>query len=278
MSKTIRFGAQGSIVAIKPPQWGYKVDVQLPLTINPVAGHTYGIRDDGATYDGRLCRCSFLLNATDSNSLQDFFMDPAKGRGESVSLSLGTNSGFYPGGPDKGDAGNFTIAGTNLVPSGMLHKPIKWFDMSLDAQILSCPTYSLPPQRSQGNLQIGGVSGLRYPQDGYGVEVGSSCLIVPGMANTVAVVDIGTDADTCETVVRLTGNTANMAALINEFVTNIRGNDFSIITQANNYPYGRLKGGAGTFTSQLISNVLSFTHYGFDQWMVEFRASLRAVA
>ena len=103
-------------------------------------------------------------------------------------------------------------------------------------------------------------------------------MIVPGMAGSISTIDRGTDADRYESEVKLTGNTSKMAALANEFVATIRGNDFSIITQASNYPYGRTKGGAGTFTSQLISNILTFTHYGFDQWSMGFKASLRAVA
>ena len=280
MSRYIRFGAGGSIISVRPPQWGYTVDVQLPLTINALAGHNYGSWDDAAagTYDGRLCKCSFLMNETDANAMQDFFMDPTKGRGATVNLALGTNSGFYPGGPDKTSSGDFSVACVELEPSGMLHRPMKWFDISVTLQVLSMPVTSVPTQRDQGNLQIGTVTGLRYPQDGYGIEILNSCGVAVGMANTISVTDIGTDADRHETKIRLTGNTSKMAALANEFAVTIRNNDFSIITQANNYPYGRAKGGSGTFTSQLISNVLTFTHYGFDQWAMEFRASLKAVA
>jgi hypothetical protein len=274
MASTITFSYNGNSLSVNTPQYGYESIVSMRLRYAERQDGSIGVFDSGNTYDRRKCNnISFLLNNASSSSFSTFFKSALKGRGNDLNLNLGTNSGFCPFGPDLGDSGIFVVRCLEYDVGGQLHRPWKWFEPKITLQYISGPTpsYTVVDNNKDGNLQLGTVSYIRYPQDGYKVESNYSIVNIVTNNGSVNEIDLGPTADTYTTEINISASKLKMAAIVKYLVTTGRGNNFNIITQANNYPFGIDKSADGTFTVKLLNPDLKIKHSGYDKYYLNLK-------
>jgi hypothetical protein len=277
MTTKITFTSNDSTAQILTPQWGYQAVISMSMSAFRGGAGEISWWDNGSTYDTRRCKASFKLNATDAGAIDTFLTDPARGRGADITLSLGsTGSGFFPFGPDKGDRGNFVIRETAYSAGGQLHSPWLWWSADLEMAMVSSPTYNLPSQSDDGNLQVGNVTGLRYPQAGYEPSAQYAVTNIITRGGQGYSVDRGQSGDVYETGFKLSGSQAKISAVVNHLVNTVRGDNFNIVTQAKNFPLGRAKQESGTFQVKLASPDLVVTHTGFDKFELDLQLIFEA--
>ena len=273
-STKINIRANGVDYEIDTPQYDYTTTIPIALLHTALEPRNYGIWDNGSANDGaRICEAIFQMNATLTNTLLEIINDQNKGRGVSVVLKLGTNSGFYPFGPDRGDSGNFDIRLISIKSPPVQSDPWLYFSTRLVFSEESNPSYSLPSEVDEGKLQIGTITGLRYPPDFPNSQTDynfSTQLTYDGTAFTV---DKLTDGFVTTLNMVLRHNKA--AALINHLMVTVRGNDLNIITQGNNYVFGRENGASGVYSCQWLNESTSITHVRYDQFAFGLNFSLK---
>jgi len=268
------------------PLWGYTTTLKLPLEYAQRANGTVGIFDAGAVYDNRVCECTFQVNKTDAESIVEFFRDSLKGRGNNIDLALPAPTGFsgcgwFPFGPDKGDYGHYTVHVMNMVPSQQLIEPLLYWNITLTIVFIDGPTpdYTFPTPVDYGNLQIGTVNYLRYPQNNFKVNslYGLTEQLLYG--KNVGVVDMGQPADTWRTTFDLEGTRSKITEFINYLVTvprdttNKTYSPITVVTQNNTFIFG-MEGngtaddGGNTYTVQLLSKDIKIRHVNFDLYKV----------
>lgn len=280
MPTTITFSNGANSVTVNTPQYGYTARPIMSLKYARLSSPTYDIWDNGVSYDVRLCTMSrFLLNTSDQSNLNAFFSDASKGRGNTVNMALGSKStGFYPFGPDKGDVGTFTVKAINYDQTGQLLKPWKYWETDITFLMITAPAYSLPAETNDGNLQIGTVTGIKYPQDAYNSTTEYAIDTLVTLGGSGYEVDRSTDADRYETSFQIEGKQNKIAALVDYIMVTARASNFTMITSTDNYPFGHDKGGNGTYTVQLLSPELRIVHMGFNRFMVDFKLNFISVA
>ena len=273
MSSTINIRYGSTDIPLPTPTWGYTSTIDLPLWITKNDDKSYDTWDDGAgatTYDRRSVSCVWLLNLADTNSLVDIFTNVAKGRGGDLTLKLGTNSGFYPFGPDRGDSGNFTVKLLSVNQKPSIGHPQDYFNVEVRlANTGSYPAYSLPDQFTEGHLQIGTISGLRYPQSMHLQNIQMATSAIQKNNSEVASIDRSIDGDGSDCTLPLTLMQCNAAALINHLTATVRAGTVDIIPPANSYLFGRQNGSTATYTCKWIQNQISIINTNFNSFDFE---------
>lgn len=274
--KTITISQGASSITVSMPEYPYASTVKMPFHyFEPWAGQ-YTIWDDGSTYDLRFCDVTFLLDSDDQNDIQTFF--EGAGRATNVDIALGAGSGFYPFAPDLGDGNTFTAHPLSVTPSGQLHAPWKWWETRFNFSMVSKPEYNLPAEIADGSMSIGNVTGVRYPQEGFGLSVNYKAKSVITLGSDAYAIDWGTGADRYETKWKIEGNHTKIAAILNELTAVVRGGTFSIQAAADQYPFGRKKQASGTYVVQLLSPEIKTEHYGHDQFSIELSLNFVSAA
>lgn len=278
MSITLSDGT--NTATISNPQHGYESSISMPITLQDVSGALYGTNDDGSTYDMRFCRgLSFLLPAAEMELLADLLRDIDKGRGVDLTLSLGaTPSGIFPFLPDKGDVGDFVVRVTRFEPGGQKHAPWMYWTPTLDLALITAPAYSIVDNHADGSVQIGSVTGIRYPQAGYDVDVSYKLHNLITQASAGQAVDLGAVGDTYESSFVFTGNAGKIGSVVNHLVATVRAASVSYIAPANNYAFGRDKAATATHTVQILYSErernrvrLTVRHDGFDHFSMPLK-------
>lgn len=262
----------GTQYTLDAPLWNYTTTINMALTIQKVTNGNYLIWDNLFTNDYRTCEVSWLISKDLTNTLISIFknIDVGTGtaRGENIDFILPSNSGFYPFGPDKGDSGTFRarIIEKPKADASIGH-PMDYFNTTLKLVFNgSWPSYSLPTAIKEGNLQIGNISGLRYPdnmhiQDSdYGIN---TVLGGDGTPHTF----IG-NIDKYECGLDLICNQPNAARLVNQLVVTSRGAAINIIPPDNSYLFGRENGSTDTYACKQIKNQIVITHSEYNQFNV----------
>jgi len=252
------------------PQYGYKSVINMSLIHSSILPRGYVIwdNDDTSAHDFRTTSFNLKLNATQTTSLQGFFDEIAKARGASVRITLEENSGFFPFGPDRGDAGGFNMRLIKMTPQPIMEEPWMYFDTEFTFVEESNPSYTLPSEKSEGDFQIGTIKNLRYPPEfpqsstDYGF---STSLTYDGTAYTVDKTD-NSDAD----VSRFTMicNESKAAALIDHLSRVARADDLNVVSQGGNWIFGNKNGASGTYTCQMLNSKIEITHTRFDEFAV----------
>ena len=283
-------------IQINMPVYGYAVDIVMPIATQKDAQGSPSFFDAPVgpydatlgAYDYRVLNtATWRIPAAQQTLLSAFFKDADRGRSEPVIMTLQTDSGFYPFGPDLGDTGSFTVQLLTQDQGGRLSRPWNHFENQIQLVLITPPGgYSLPTPQSEGNFAIGSASGLRY------------CDFTPlvirniGTALTASGVpcalDGSTSGDSYETGWTQLCNQGNAAALLSLLVSSSgRASDLSIVAPSNFYPFGvdNGSGGAGTFTAKLLGSkadaktmTLTFTHDFFNRWSVPLNFWLKAAA
>jgi len=268
----ITFTAQAQSATIKTPRYGYNSFISMKIDKTLCSDGSYTFFDNGTVYDRRKCSAQWLLTATELNNMNTMFKDPLKSRGEDVTLNLGTNSGFYPFGPDYGDSGEFVVRVLNYNQGGQLFQPFRYYILALDLQYISgpSPSYSFSDNCDDGNLQIGTITGIRYPQAGYDPETPYKVFNAVTFTGDVYSRDAGQISDIFETSFKISGNQGKMAALIDYIVSTARSSNTTIITQANNYLFGRDKSASGSMIVQPTVYEYDILHDRFDNFSFDY--------
>jgi len=262
--RTFELHAGGTAYTFPLPEWEYAVTYHLAMHHQPVLPRGYVIWDDEASNDFRTCQCRFLLDATDAQTLCGIANDVDKGRGSEVKLRLRSGCGWHPAGPDKGESGDFLARFLSVKPGGVLESPWQHFRVEVEFLLTSIPAYALPSEVSEGDLQIGTITGLRYPPDFPEPDTVYDVTTAVTRDGTGKPVDKLTDIYT--TKLPMVCNESKAGALINHMVGTVRDNTVSIVAGANNFIFGRDNGGAGTHTCYWLNDMLTATHSRHDEW------------
>jgi hypothetical protein len=270
-------------ITIPLPLYGYTVDISMSFKISVAADGTRTIWDDTAALvpDKRiLSGCKFQLSASYQHAFQDFLTDETLGRCENIIMRLGaTPTGFYPFGPDLGDVGDFTCRIIENETAGALFSPWLHFESGLSFTLVTPPSYSLPDIVSEGSFQIGTVTGLRLPQAGFKVERENNFKTVATNTGAPYSIDGLTASDQYLTSWSQEGNASLAGALISFLKsTSGRGADITIIAPTKYYMKGAENNSGGTYTTKLLSNVLSITHNRFDEFSIPMNVWMKAAA
>lgn len=255
---------------IKPPLWGYIVNVLLPLKYSICQSGSVHIFDAGSAYDRRVLECTFLMNATDYDNFSDFFVDGQHGRGEDVTMSLPTVGGFFPFGADKGDSGNFTVRLLSMKEHPQLLDALRWWKVNCRFLLVSAPAYSLPSVTEYGNLTIGNVSTFRYPQSGFSSSVNFKIDNAETNGPSASEVDSGVFSDNQTVEFDLTATESAVANLANYLVTTPRSavnklyDTFQITTRSNDFAFGYEGGSNDTYDVHLMDGGFMIEHVQHD--------------
>jgi hypothetical protein len=252
-------------VTIKQPYFGYTSIVRMGLHYSRTQAK-YKIGDDGATFDVRICEIpTWLLDITDQLSLEAFFENTLIGRGNNFQFELGTNSGFFPFGADKGDSSNFICSLLDYSRQGIQLNPFLQHLNTIKFVYVSGPSsaYTQATVEDEGDLSIGSVATLRNVQTFPQVDYDQAIYREVSRGGVVSSIDLGTSADLVETDLDLEMRPGNCAALIS-FLLSVRAADINIGTPGNTYLFGATNYDAGLYRTKLLSPEIKITHDNFN--------------
>ena len=261
------------MILLNTPQHDYVSEIPIGLLHTALEPRGYGIWDNGSANDhARMCRATWLMNEANADTLLDIINNT--GRGNNIILRLGTKSGFFPFGPDFGDSGDFTIRVISATPGPVQSDPWLYFSVTLEFVMVSGPEYVLPSQVDEGNLQIGTITGLRYPPDFPASSTNYNFSTQLTRAGTPYTIDKLMDAYVTKLAMVLRHNKA--AALINHLMVTVRNNDLNVIAQGNNYIFGRENNSSGKYVCQWLNESITVTHVRYDQFNFDLTFSYRS--
>lgn len=270
ISNKITFTKGYDYISVKVPYYQYTSILTMGLHYSKT-NTGYKIYDDGSPYDIRRCDINtMLLSASDQDLMYSFFSDIDKGRGNNVVLSLGSDSGFFPFLPDKGDSGDFICSVINYNPGQAQLKPFLQHSNTLSIIMVYAPSYTPGSTESEGSLQIGTLTTLRPVQTFPNVTSELSIIREVSRGGIVSSVDIGSSADSFETDLNIDLRPGNAAALIT-YLQSTRSGDISIVTPANSWLFGIEGGSSGTYSCKLLSNEIKMTHENFNLFKTTLR-------
>jgi hypothetical protein len=291
--KKMRFFNGGNYVDVDVPVYPYSCEIVMPISsvkdsqgsptfFDPPASHG---DDTLGTWDYRLLNTgTWRLPSDQQIALSAFFKDADKGRGENVTMTLQTGSGFFPFGPDLGDSGNFVVRLLEQSQSGRLGRPWNYFENAIYLVLITAPGgYSLPPTYSEGPFSIGSVSGLQFvdfaPKTFRNIQHQLTASGVPYS------MDGKTSGDSYEVGFSQLCNQGNAAALVSFLVsTSGRASDITIIASANFYLFGVDNGSNGTYTTKFLGASpnektvsIKMTNERFNQWIFPLNFWMKSV-
>ena len=264
-------------VTIKQPYFMYDTIISMGLHYSRTQAG-YKIGDDGAAYDYRICEIpTWLLDQTDQLALNTFFSDPDIGRGNNFQLELGTASGFFPFGADKGDSTNFICSLLNFDRKGAQLNPYLQHLNTISLVYVSGPSSAYTPAsaEAEGSLQIGTVTTLRNVQTFPQAVLEQSIIREVSRGGVVSSCDLGTSGDLVETALDLELRPGNCAALIMYLLT-ARAGDITVVTPANTWLFGLPNDYMGTYTTKLLSPEIKITHDNFNLFKAQLKLWMKS--
>lgn len=196
-------------------------------------------------------------------------------QGNEITMDIGTDSNFFPFGPDKGDSDEFIVRIINRQYGTF--DQFKQFTKSLELLLVSAPDYSLPSVVNQGSFQIGTVQYLLYPQLSFNHK--SNYSIQTGIAFNGEGKSIDHGYDSYETSFVQQCNTS-LAAKLFDYLTGTTGRhqDITIIAGEDYYMFGPINGDDGTYTCKLIQNVIECKHVENEQFEIPLNFYMKSAA
>jgi hypothetical protein len=262
----------GTSYIISTPVFGYSIDYVMSTKITKAINNQYTIWDNGYVYDHSILNCTWLLNSTDATTLINIFKDTNKARGGVLDFILPSNSGFYPLGASEHDSGTFTFIVMEYDQQAIIGHPEDYF--YVNAKLHETNTihdYNSIAQSNLGNLQIGTITGLRWPDNYHTPDYKINFVSQITEHDYYFQID-RTSGDQYEAELPLTLYTGDMGALINHLTTVVRGNAVNIITPDNAYMFGK-ENGSGTHSCKLIQNVITQKHILYNRWTTSLKFS-----
>jgi len=188
------------------------------------------------------------------------------GRAQTLTLEMADDSGFHPFGPQESNIGPFEVSVVG-AQTGQQPAPFQYYKWSLTITKTSAalPAYTLPSEVSDGDLQIGTVTGLRYPINWCNAQIDYRVSTTLTQDGTAHYVDRGAAADQYKTSLVLAQSENKMAALMEYIVGTARASAFTIVSHTGTYPFGYAKGD-GTFSVSLAQSEIDLTHVHPNVW------------
>jgi hypothetical protein len=265
--------ANAQTCAISLPSFGYRTTIALPFDIQELDNGAIAIYDHGATatpntkYDVRTCECDFLLSATEMALFTTWYKAAASGRGVDATLEMTTNSGFHPFGPDKGDAGPFTVAIEMDQHASVGEAPWLHFPLTLRmTNTGSWPAYKAPDEVPEGGLTIGTVTANRFPPGWYKVDGRYGAFVALTQSAVSYYMDKGTGADWFRTKAGMVSNESKAARVIAYLTGTSRATALALVCGANSYPFGVDKEDDGTYSVRMIQDTIEITHKRYNEF------------
>lgn len=276
----VRFTVDSVNYDVDNPVIGSTSTIRLALIHQALMPSGFSIWDNSVARDQRIWKGTFLMSNTLTTILVNCFTDVGKGRGLNIEIDLGgTASGVFPFGPDFGDVGKFIMRMINIKVGESKESPYLYFENELTLGYISGPTpsYSLPSEVAEGvNFSIGTITSLRYPPDFPIVE--SKYLL-----NT-KVTRGGTNYYTVDklenkyfTKLPMLCNQSKAAALIDHLTGTVRGNDVTLLGDANFFLFGPDVAHNGQYKCKWMNEVLEINHLKFDQFQFDLQFYLEEV-
>lgn len=267
---TLSYGADS--VEIDYPEWEYIS--RIHLAIEPVeTTNGWDVWNNDITNDYRSCSISrSVLDEADGVALDAFMLAH---RGLTLNMAIGTESNFFPFGPDLGDTGTFTIQIMDRK-FGQFDQ-FNQFSKSWNLVMISKPAYDLPAVTHQADFQIGTVDGLLYPQTGiessrvYGIKTNVS------YGGDPFSVDIRRNIHETSFVQKCN---QGLAAELLSFLSGATGRyqDITIIAPDNYYLFDPVQGASGTYTCKLIQKVIECRYIAYEEFDIPLNFWMKSAA
>lgn len=255
-------------IEIDPPEFGYRTELRRALDVAESDVGTE-LMDNGSENDTRVCKVPRFLFDTHIAGAATRAQWIIDNQGEELTLDLGlTHTGFFPFGPDYGDVGEFTIVITAKKFTGVLQAPYLHFGLQLD-MVLQGTHANVPiTEIDEGNLQIGDIMGLMYPQENIDnpYEYGIKSQI--GAAGYTEHSNNDYNIHVSDFILRC--NTSKAAAIAQFFTLYARWEVFNIITDTNFYLFGIVRGD-GTYSVKQIEPVITIEHVNHEHFNIALR-------
>jgi len=258
--------SSGTEYTLPMPTWGYSVTASLALTIERTKNGMPRIWDNGTANDSRTLECTWFLNLADTESLVNICKDAGKGRDANVDIILSSGSGFYPFGPDKGDAGTFRARIISADPQPSIGHPQDHFNTTVRFVFNGTyPAYALPSQITEGSLSIGSATGLRYPENMHTQRALYNAISTLTQDGTPYTLDKAT-GDQYECTLDLVLQQPNMAALMAQMTVTTRGAAVNVVPPANAYLFGRENASTATYSCKPLQAEYTVTHNAYNSF------------
>jgi hypothetical protein len=207
-------------------------------------------------------------------------------RGETVQMQLGaTATGFFPFGPDKGDLGTFTVRILSWTDGPRLYEPLGYATVDVEMVMVTAPSYTPGAATSEGTLQVGTVTTLRYPQQDSDVDPLGQYRTRSDLTRSGApyVWDLSYAADRWISEWAQPMNSLNAAALTAFLISaSGRGSEIDIVSGDGSFLFGIEQTeqinwlGGGTYTAKLIlgdedGTTLKLTAVDVNRWVLPLR-------
>jgi hypothetical protein len=256
----------GSSYTLSMPNFPYKTLIEMNLDSADCDDGKIDWFDNGAAYDRRSCEVDLDLTAEEAAKIDTLFIT-----NRVATINLVSTHGFFPYGPDKGDALEFVSSVEVIEYSKAQGNPKDYFHIKL--RLINAgtyPTYSPPSERDEGELTIDSVTGIRFPQEWFDVASQyASSLVVPP-SKSPKFIDRGPSADRYRTSAKLILGEGKAAALVGRVVDAIRGNTFQLIPSNNFYPFGYVQGNV-IQSVKIESNQLEIVHENHDRFTMNLK-------
>lgn len=246
---------------VKNPFFGYTTIIDMATEVREQDNGKYIVWDHGQAFDSRRCICNWLLSKSETLTLIQIFQDVAKGRG--VDLEMTPDSGFFPFGPDKGDdgaSGPFTVRVLRIDAGPSIGHPEDFWNTEVEfIHNGSYPSYTPPAEVAEGSLEIGTVSGLRYPEGMHTQAINYDIRTAVSYGGNAHTIDKTLTADAYVSTLAMGHNEGNAAALLAHVQDTVRANDVTITPPANAFLFGREKT-APNYLCKLIQSEITVIH------------------
>jgi len=265
MGSTLRIVIGATTYTVNAPQYGYTVNVVLPFHFQKVSPKGYRVWDDGTAYGYRECECTFIASTTAAAALIDILRSATKFRGVPGIIRLAAGSGFYPAGPDYGDVGDFGASIIEFSPIESMVSPYKHTTIRVKFVVTSLPTPTTPTPVAQGPLQIGTVTGLRFPNTFGAIDNAYNLSAVTTRTGAVYSIAGRPESDSQHTTLKMICNASKAFQLVHYLTAHIRTGTVSI-TCANSLLFGPENFAYSVFSCQMIQQEIRISHVSFNRF------------
>jgi len=270
-------GGGGTTIEIPVPEYPYSVRVQMPITVSEPGDASVDTFDSGVAYDLRQCMCDIKCTAAEADALVALIRTTSRNAvNPAFTIQMNTGSGFYPFGPDKGDVGPFAANIRIENVDGVGSAPYLYHTVRLviTKSTATYPAYTLPTQIAEGLVEIGSVSGLRFPPEWLKPtqRIGIDTTIRWGGNWNEQSAGESSDRFRADAVVVC--NQSKAAALVNELTAVVRGVSTTLTVPASAYPFGSDKADDGEFDVRLTSYTLEMLNPRYNQWEIPLSFTL----
>jgi hypothetical protein len=260
-------------VQIDYPEWeGYLSKIHLAFELVETSAG-WDVWDNLIANDYRTCSIDrSILSETEGKNLDDFIIAH---RGLTLNLAIGTDSNFFPFGPDKGDTGMFYV---RIIDRkfGQFDQ-FKQFSKSWTLLMTTAPEYVLPDVTHQADFQIGTVRGLLYPQTGIDSKRTYGDFNGVTYGGNMYPVDIRRNIHETSFTQRCN---EGLAAELLTFLSGATGRsqDITIIAPDDYYLFDVVQGASGTYTCKLIQNVIECKQLNYEEFEIPLRFWMKSAA